>query len=1000
MVGESQKRRIVLALTSFLLCFFAPYLSAQEASSEQKDSLVHLVSADYVEQIDNGDDVLRIAKTATFLHNDTYLICDSSILSQRDNLLKCIGNVRLLQGETELTSDSLDYLINDDLAMFRGGVVQLRDNQGNILRTRILDYNTRDSIAFFQGGASMQSDGTQVIESLDGSYSNAKSFFKFRREVNMYTDSTFVRTDSLDYDSNLQKAFFSAPIDIWQDENMLSSREGWYDRNKEVFFFTDNVHGLTDAQEIWSDSLYYYKAPGDLLLLGNAQVQDTTRSVAAVADYMYYQDTLSQVTLRKKAAAAIWQTKSTTDSLGVVTTTCDTTYMGANTIIFYQKLRCEIDSVEFRNASSRLADILSDPIGEYRIRAAEDAIEREKQAQKAKEEARERERNEGNDKGKTNPSEDPNSLENGGLFGGQTLGTGRNRSRNPLGGSGLSGNRLYSPREDGLPTDDSGFLWGDSDSLFPWNDWSVSLDSLPSEDEQFEYQIDTIPTTRPAMDSIKRNTAAQRLDSLRVGVLDTLAQGQRLEVSDSLASFSADSLVWKTDSLAVGLDSLSISADSLAVVMDSLQLAPKDSTAVGFVLGLGDVRIFRADMQIRCDSLRFTELDSIACFHKDPIIWNEEKRQYTADSLFVLIRDGKVDRASLISNAFIAVQEDSVYFDQIKSSEVLAYFGEGTKLTRFDALGGVSALFYLNENDQIATVNKVATKMLSAHMNEGELERVFYFDSPKNDAYPVVQLPANEHVIKGLNWQGDRRLKSKTDVTDLVIRQTQRREYESHSKAQFSQTDDYFPGLMSEIQASIQRAKLEKASREKQRDSLEMARRDSLALTDSLAHLDSLALTDSLFVGADSLGVLADSLSGKAALDSLANIKNSTDSLAVADSTSDFEGMTPRQIRRALRIARRDAAWAAKDAKDAAKLKVKQDKKEAKRQKRLEKQRLREQKQEEAEKAQLEKYIEYYEKQKNNHERKDESIPSGERPSGVEAGGEVPAVAELGPETT
>ena len=46
--------------------------------------------------------------------------------------------------------------------------------------------------------------------------------------------------------------------------------------------------------------------------------------------------------------------------------------------------------------------------------------------------------------------------------------------------------------------------------------------------------------------------------------------------------------------------------------------------------GRGKVKIFRSDMQVVCDSVRFNELDSIARFHINPIVWNEFRRQYKA----------------------------------------------------------------------------------------------------------------------------------------------------------------------------------------------------------------------------------------------------------------------------------------------------------------------------------------------------------------------------------
>ena len=145
---------------------------------------------------------------------------------------------------------------------------------------------------------------------------------------------------------------------------MLSAETGWYDHGTETVFFERNVHGLTEEQEMWSDSLYFYQRPGDLLLLGRAQVQDSTRKVAAMADRIYYQDSLSQVTLRRHAAVAMETTQK-----GQV----DTIYMGADTLIYRQIRRCDISDGTVTACETRLADISTDAVKEYRQKAAEEA---------------------------------------------------------------------------------------------------------------------------------------------------------------------------------------------------------------------------------------------------------------------------------------------------------------------------------------------------------------------------------------------------------------------------------------------------------------------------------------------------------------------------------------------------------------------------------------------------------------------------------------------------
>lgn len=860
---------------------------------------MRLISAKSLEQQETPEGLVRKAMGATFLHNGTYLISDSSMWYLDSSIIKCRGNVRLLQGETELTSERLDYLIDEDLAQFRGAVVQLRNKQENILRTNILDYNTRDSMAVFSGGASMKSENGQIIESDNGRYLNPDEYFFFDGNVNMFTDSVFVKTTALEYDSTIEKAWFTAYIDFWNEGNMLSADGGWYESQPDIFFFDGDVHALSEAQESWSDTLYYYRKPGDVLMLGSAQLQDTTRSVASVSDYLFYEDSLARVTLKKQAAVALW-----TEEEGQL----DTTYFGADTLVYYTVRRCDIPEAEVEAARARLETILADPVADYRKRAAEEAAAAKEDAERKKEEQ---------------------------MFG----------PRSAARGQASASEEKAPPEEKAAPADS---LSAPADSLTAADSLSVGRDSLSVAANSLSFGRDSLSVAADSLSAAVDSLSAMR-DSLATG-LDSLAPG--------------------LDSLAPGLDSLTVGADSLAVA-DSLA-APLDTTRVGYLMGIGNARIFRRDMQVRSDSVRFCELDSIARFYKNPIVWNEGNRQYTSDSLFVLIRNNAADRASLMSNAFITVEEDTVHYDQIRSTEVMAYFNEDAALRRFDALGGVSALFYLEENDEIATVNKVESTMLSANFADGELESVYYFEAPKSDAYPVVQLPPEDSRLRGFNWQPDLRPASPEDITTLKVRRSERRHYESIPRPEFIQTERFFPGMMQNLYDGLEAAERRKRLAEQRRREAEQAEE---------MKADSLAMSDSLAAGVDSL----------APADSLA----ASDSLAVADSLAasvpEEEFMSEAELRRAARIARRDARWAELDARDAEKAALKQRRREERLKKKEERKTRIRARQEARDARLLQKYIEKFEKQKERDEREQEPEPAGERSPGIEARGELSA---------
>lgn len=849
-------------------------LSAQEKGS-QVDSLVRLLSAQSMELIEkDGVDYRKVTGPARFLHNDTFLICDTALWNVRTNEIFAISNVKILQDQTVLTGDKLTYYVDRDLAEFRGSLVQLEDKDHNVLRTEFLDYNTRDSVAIFFNGGSMKDAEGQVIESRTGTYDSKAKTFTFSDNVNMFTDSVFVKTTNLVYDSARNTANFGFGTDAWSEDNMLSSNAGWYDRNREIFLFRRDVHGMSDTQEGWADSLFYYRPTGDIELLGNAQVTDTTRDMSAVAGRMLYTDSLSRLVMTRKPAV-----------IGVVkseTAPPDSVYFGADSIVAQSLMMFQIEDAVKSAAKSRLEDLSVDAVQNYRQKAAKEAAEA---AAKAAE-------------------NDPNRPK-GGKKGGADKVEGDVKA--PKGGAVDKG--------------------------------------------------------------IDPNTAAAGLDSKPVGT-DSLTTG-------------LDSLAVGLDSLAVGADSLASATDSLAVQKDSIP-EPLDSTKISFITAVKNVKLYKSDIQIACDSLAYNDLDSLVRMYERPVVWNESNRQYSADSLFAVLKNQSLQKASLMSNAFIIIKEDTLCYDQIRATEMLAYFDTTGALSRFDAMGDANAIFYLQEDSVYATVNKSEAKMLSAYFKNGDIDRVYYFESAKNDGYPVAQMTSEERVLKGFSWQPELRPSGRQDVTPYSIRPSERSRYAARPRTSFEYTDKFYPGYMPGLMKEIERGRLAKAdakARKKEAARVMPADTASVQSPDSLANVqpkDSLnaavpAVADSTKAATDSLSMSSDSSSvNTAVLDAAALKKAQRDSL------------------RAAKDAAREAKWARLDSLDAAKAKLAADKKAAKLRAKKLKQLKAIEAREAKENARLEKYKAVFAKKKEKEDRKAAERAAREAEKSAENAVEVP----------
>ena len=284
--------------------------------------------------------------------------------------------------------------------------------------------------------------------------------------------------------------------------------------------------------------------------------------------------------------------------------------------------------------------------------------------------------------------------------------------------------------------------------------------------------------------------------------------------------------------------------------------------------------------------------------------------------------------------------------------------------------------------------------MISANFVGGEIDRIYYFENPKNDAYPVVQLPPEEKEMKGFNWQPEIRPKGKQDITPLELRKSERLTYLARPMPRFDETNAYFPGHMKSIAKKLAEA-----------DSLRRVRhaeaRERQALAELEAAQDSLRASepaDTLAVPKDSLGMTA---SPKDSLEALAGQPGQpSDSLTTI--IAGIEPVTPGEPERELtpeeqraarkaeaeakrqaRVDAREARWAELDARDAAKAAAKEAKALEKKRKATLRAVLAAEKEAARDQKRLDKYVRKYEKRKARRDAR--------RGSRIDAPGDAPS---------
>ena len=330
-----------------LFFFIFLLLSGFEVYAQREEDKVHLLSAELAEFYEYfGVKYRRVIGPARFLHNNTFILCDTALWNTTTNEIDAIGHVEVIQKGTRLTGETIHYIGDINVAEVRGRVVELIDKDQNRLRTQHLNFNTKDSIGyFFNGGSMVDNEGT-ILESRRGYYYSKEKLFSFYEHVEMGTDTVRIKADSLYYHSDINLAEFWGNVQGWHTDGFLTAEEGTYDRENEIFNFIRNVYIQTDEQEVWTDDVTYDRNKNTARLIKNIQIKDTTQQAIILGDRLDYRKEPVWAEVTENPVFAAYEIDKKSGSR-------DTLFVRADTLRFFSAKYGTIDSLELARALAR-----------------------------------------------------------------------------------------------------------------------------------------------------------------------------------------------------------------------------------------------------------------------------------------------------------------------------------------------------------------------------------------------------------------------------------------------------------------------------------------------------------------------------------------------------------------------------------------------------------------------------------------------------------------------
>lgn len=324
-------------MTRFLLFVYLLVISLPLFPQEQqgeyalekpvKKNYVHLLHTDitrFDEAID--PDAWILVGNVSFRRDSMYMFCDSAHYYQKQNSFLAFGNVRMEQGDTLfLFGDYLDFNGVTNIARVRDNVRLI--DKDIVLETDSLDFDRNRNLGYFFEYGTL-SDETGVLRSYYGEYNLDTKRAVFIDDVNLENSKFLLLSDTLHYNTANNLATIVGPTNIYTGSTEVYSDRGTFNTASRHATLVERPLLFNGNRQVAADSIFYDTAVGYSEVFGNIVYTDTINRNMLTGEYAFLDEVKDSVYVTEKAMAVDFSQRDSlfvhSDTIWAVTYNLDT----------------------------------------------------------------------------------------------------------------------------------------------------------------------------------------------------------------------------------------------------------------------------------------------------------------------------------------------------------------------------------------------------------------------------------------------------------------------------------------------------------------------------------------------------------------------------------------------------------------------------------------------------------------------------------------------------
>jgi lipopolysaccharide assembly outer membrane protein LptD (OstA) len=218
-------------------------------------------------------DALLLRGNVRVSHDGVVFTCNKAYYFQKENYIKAFGDVQMVQGDTLFLNSKYAEYSGEVKKAFATGNVIMRSPETTLV-TDTINFDRNIQLAYYNNhGTITNKDNT--LKSKSGRYYAEQKKFEFRTAVTITNPKYVIKSNYLDYYTNSGHAYLFGPSTITSDQNYIYTEKGFYDTKKNVSFFKKKSYIKYKDRLIEGDSLYYDRNREYASATNNVKITDT-----------------------------------------------------------------------------------------------------------------------------------------------------------------------------------------------------------------------------------------------------------------------------------------------------------------------------------------------------------------------------------------------------------------------------------------------------------------------------------------------------------------------------------------------------------------------------------------------------------------------------------------------------------------------------------------------------------------------------------------------------